>query len=340
MSNIKNPNNNSTNHLELAQSLLDAAKNLIAISQNQSSAPNPFSGVASSGIFFEQPLDPMKAIDGIFEPAVRSSQAKLRKLIDYAVADSSGEGFSLLGKELCLPIAALLDLSSLPRKMFVGTVLHPRQKWEMHCADARSKFPATFDINVCATMNVMSDRLYDNLERMQDTVMKQILRDEETFAFKTINENMHEHNKVEGDGAFTANNIRKLLVIAKNIVELPGRVIDTGKPGLIVDKFVVSDDVLPLLEPHLDTTHAIGEYRGKVLGTDVFVSSCGGVPPRSIYAMTAAPFLGEMGIRQELKSEYIVHTSPNAEKEHGWDFRETVGFGLRNPYAVSLITQK
>lgn len=288
--------------------------------------------------------------------ASRAEKEERKRVLTAALNDPTGEGFSLVGQELLLPIKALIDYESWVRKVYRVRHLEQGELFRIP-KDVRASAailgqdgqgvesqmwgqyitPQEFKIASFPTVDMMEiwQLNFDVLDRAQDTARQAIEQEEDKAGVRLLDRASQMTNTVT---SFTTLGVAALEAVRYQV----------ERHRLMVDKFlinrqevsdvqtVMSTQVDPVTQRELNMAGFLGSFMGAhvitsagTTGTDQEV-----IPAGTFYAVTAPEYLGEMGIRIELFSEPF-NKFAMRETKKGWAFVEVVGFGIPNTRSVA-----
>ena len=294
-----------------------------------------------------------KTAGATFENAAMTKEAR-RDVLAAAMKDPTGEGFALVGQELLLPIKELIDYEGFARKMFRVRPLGQGELFRI-AKDVRStafivgqdgqsiesrvygKYIQPSEFKITSFPSVDIEDIYhmnfDVLDRAQDTARQEIERKEDQAAIAILDRAAQAVNDVT---FFSTLNISAFEDVRFQV----------ERHRLIVEKFAINrqelSDVIKTMSSQVDPVTErellLAGYIGNILNAMIITSAGTGVqevvPAGSMYAMTGAEYMGEMGIRVELFSEPY-NKFVNQELVKGWALAEIVGFGIPNAKAVA-----
>jgi hypothetical protein len=288
-----------------------------------------------------------------FEAEAMDKQAR-RDVLAAAMKDPTGEGFALVGQELLLPIKELIDYEGFARKMFRVRPLGQGELFRI-AKDVRStafvvgqdgqsiesrvygKYiqPSEFKITSFPSVDIedIYQMNFDVLDRAQDTARQEIERKEDQAAIAIMDRAAQAVNDVT---FFSTLNISAFEDVRFQV----------ERHRLIVEKFAINraelSDIIKTMSSQVDPVTEreliLAGYIGNILNAMIITSAGTGVqevvPAGTMYAMTGAEYMGEMGIRVELFSEPY-NKFVNQELVKGWAMAEIVGFGVANAKSIA-----
>jgi hypothetical protein len=295
---------------------------------------------------------------GAFRRESSMDKEARREVLAAALQDPTLEGLHIVGQELLLPIKDILDYEGWARKVFRVRGLSQGELFRI-AKDVRStayavgqdgqslesrlygKYiqPGEFKITSFPTVDISDiyQMNYDVLDRAQDTARQEIELEEDKRALALIDRASVVENDVT---VFATLGIAAFEAIRYQV----------ERHRLVVDKFLinrqeVSDIVTTMasqVDPVTERELILSGYIGNILNCKVYTTAGQGVqqvvPAGSVYAVTPADNLGEMGVRIELFSEPYNKFS-HQETVKGWAFIEEIGFGISNVRAVAKGTK-
>jgi hypothetical protein len=284
-----------------------------------------------------------------------SKSAKQRAIV-AAFKDPTGEGFHMIGQELLAPIKELIDYEGWARKCLrvrplaqgeifrlTKDVAYQTVSWVIgqdgmtpesrvigrYVVGPEFKVTAFVDIDIAEIYQMQ----FDGLDRAQDLARQDIERKEDQAFITALDKASTTYNSITY--------FSSLSVSAFEDVRF-----QVERNRLVVDKFLINrqelSDVVKTMsgavDPATQRELILSGYIGNILNTQIVTSAGTGtfevVPAGKIYAVPAAEYLGDMGIRIDLFSEpynrYAV-----GETVKGWALIEQIGYILPNARAAA-----
>lgn len=295
---------------------------------------------------------------GAFRRESQMEKEARKEVLAAALQDPTLEGMHIVGQELLLPIKDILDYEGWSRKVYRSRPLNQGELFRI-AKDVRStayvigqdgqglearlhgKFiqPGEFKVTAFTSVDIedIYQMNYDVLDRAQDTARQEIELEEDKRALALLDR-----------AAVVENDLTIFATLGIAAFEAVRYQVERHR--LVCDKFLINrqevTDIVTTMASQVDPVTEreliLSGYIGNILNCKVYTTAGQGVeqviPAGSIYAVTPADNLGEMGIRVELFSEPYNKFSQQ-ETVKGWAFIEIIGFGISNVRAVAKGTK-
>jgi hypothetical protein len=282
-----------------------------------------------------------------------------RDILAAALSGSTdSEGFRVVGQELALPIKAILDYEGFARKIYRVRKLAQAELFRIpldirstawvigqdgQTPESRIKTkwitPSEFKITSFPSVDIMDIYHYnfDVLDRAQDTARQEIELAEDKAGLALIDR----ASTVENDAVLFGT----LGVSAFEDIRY-----QVERHRLIVENFMINrqelSDIVKTMSTQVDMVTErellLAGYIGTFMNAQILTAAGTGVeevvPAGTVYAVTGADYMGEMGVRVELFSEsYNKYAMQETVK--GFAFCEILGFGIPNSRACAKGTK-
>lgn len=282
-----------------------------------------------------------------------------RDILAAALSGSTdSEGFRVVGQELALPIKAILDYEGFARKIYRVRKLAQAELFRIpldirstawvigqdgQTPESRMKTkwitPSEFKITSFPSVDIMDiyHMNFDVLDRAQDTARQEIELAEDKAGLALIDR----ASTVENDAVLFGT----LGVSAFEDIRY-----QVERHRLIVENFMINrqelSDIVKTMSTQVDMVTErellLAGYIGTFMNAQILTAAGTGVeevvPAGTVYAVTGADYMGEMGVRVELFSEsYNKYAMQETVK--GFAFCEILGFGIPNSRACAKGTK-
>jgi hypothetical protein len=289
----------------------------------------------------------------------RITKEARRDILAAALSGSTdSEGFRVVGQELALPIKAILDYEGFARKIYRVRKLAQAELFRIpldvratawvigqdgQTPESRMKTkwitPSEFKITSFPSIDIMDIYHYnfDVLDRAQDTARQEIELAEDKAGLALIDR----ASTVENDAVLFGT----LGVSAFEDIRY-----QVERHRLIVENFMINrqelSDIVKTMSTQVDMVTErellLAGYIGSFMNAQILTAAGTGVeevvPAGTVYAVTGADYMGEMGVRVELFSEPY-NKYANQETVKGFAFCEILGFGIPNSRACAKGTK-
>ena len=291
---------------------------------------------------------------GVARRAAVEDRERMRRVIQAAMMEPSGQGLHMIGQELALPIKQILDYEGWTRKILRTRSLGQAELFRLPMdvratafvigqdgqtleSRMRSRYitPPEFKIASFVTVDIedIYQVNYDILERAQDTARQSIELEEDKRTVSLLDE-----------ASTYVNSVTSFATVG--VASLEALRVQIERHRIRADKFLFNrldvSDVVTVMASSLDPVSQreanLNGYFGQFLGCQVLTSAGTQieevVPSGTIYCVAEPNMLGEFGIRIELFSDPY-NKYGWGETVKGWAFVEMVGMVIGNVKSVA-----